>query len=206
MSIRPAGFLTLTPLLLLLLLLLGSATLSSPAWAQAQFKVVEADGSITYTDRPPPPGSARVTALRAGPLTPTGEGDALLPVELRQLVQRQPVTLFTTGDCVPCESGRKLLQQRGIPYAERRLGNDEDVLALERLTGARSVPALTIGPQPLRGFSETDWTAYLDAAGYPKTSRLPRSWKNPEPMAMSERTVGSGATSALPQASPPAAR
>ena len=41
------------------------------------------------------------------------------------------------------------------------------------------MPALTIGAQPLRGLSEADWTAYLDAAGYPRESRLPRGWQPP---------------------------
>ena len=34
-----------------------------------------------------------------------------------------------------------------------------------RLSGGRMVPALTIGAQALRGFSQQDWSSYLDAAG-----------------------------------------
>jgi hypothetical protein len=50
---------------------------------------------------------------------------------------------------------------------------------MNRITGGRSVPALTIGTQALRGFSDTDWHAYLDAAGYPRESRLPRGYQAP---------------------------
>jgi glutaredoxin len=106
---------------------------------------------------------------------------------LRLSLQRYPVTLYATNECAPCDNGRRLLQARGIPYTERRIVSEEDALALERAVGGRTVPALTIGAQPLRGFSDTDWTAYLDAAGYPRESKLPRNWQTPAPTPMVER-------------------
>ncbi|NLZ41216.1 MAG: glutaredoxin family protein, partial [Comamonadaceae bacterium] len=84
-----------------------------------------------------------------------------------------------TTDCAPCDSARQFLQRRGIPYRERRIAGDEDAQAFETALGARTVPALTIGAQRLRGWSEGDWSAYLDAAGYPRESRLPRGWQAP---------------------------
>ncbi len=157
------------------------------AWpALALYKVVAPDGSVTYTDRPPTAGTGRVTSLNRD-ATPT-TADTGLPIELRQAVAKYPVTLYTTADCGPCDNGRRLLQQRGVPYNERRVSTDEDAQALERLVGGRSVPALSIGPQPLRGFSETDWSTYLDAAGYPRSSRLPKGWPVPEPTPLTERS------------------
>jgi hypothetical protein len=50
------------------------------------------------------------------------------------------------------------------------------------------VPSLTIGAQQLRGFSEADWVAYLDAAGYPRESKLPRNWQAPAATPLVERT------------------
>ncbi len=156
--------------------------------AVAQYKVVQSDGSVTYTDRPPASGNARITPLgRLGSGAPAPE--ETLPLDLRQVMQRYPVVLYTTQDCVPCDSGRKLLQQRGVPYGERRVISEEDALALERVVGGRTVPALTIGSQPVRGFSETEWLAYLDAAGYPRESRLPRNWPVAEPAPVVDRAV-----------------
>ncbi len=155
--------------------------------ALAQFKVVQADGSVTYTDRPPSTGNARVTPL--GRLGSAATPDTSLPAELRQAMQRYPVVLYTTQDCAPCDSGRKLLQLRGVPYGERRVVSEEDAVALERVAGGRTVPALTIGAQPVRGFSETEWLAYLDAAGYPRESRLPRNWPTPDLAPVVERGV-----------------
>jgi glutaredoxin len=157
------------------------------ASALAQYKVVQPDGSITYTDRPPSDANARVTPLsrNATPLAP----ESALPLELRQAVQRFPVTLYTSADCPPCDNGRRFLQARGVPYGERRVATEEDAAALDRLVGGRTVPSLMVGAQALRGLSETDWTAYLDAAGYPRESKLPRNWQPPTPLPMVERAA-----------------
>jgi glutaredoxin len=104
-------------------------------------------------------------------------------------VLRYPVTLYTSNNCLPCDNGRQLLQQRGVPYAERRVTTEDDAMALERAVGGRTVPALTIGAQPLRGLSETDWTAYLDAAGYPRVSKLPRNWPAAPVLPLAEKAT-----------------
>ena len=170
-----------------------------PAWAL--YKVVQPDGSVTYTDRPPAATTARITTMGKAN-APTGQLDVSFPVDLRQAAQRYPVVLYTSADCTPCDNGRRLLAQRGVPYTERRIASEEDALVLERLSGGRTVPSLTIGAQPVRGLSETDWTAYLDAAGYPRESRLPRGWQAAPPTPLAERVP----VPALPsrQAPPPA--
>lgn len=156
------------------LFLLGLALGAGPALAQ--YKVVGPDGRITYTDRPvvAPPGG-QVQPMRAAAAA-AAAARAPLPLELRTVAERFPVTLYTSADCPPCESGRQLLQQRGIPYAERVVSSDDDTAALQRITNGRTVPALMVGGQALRGFLDSDWQATLDLAGYPKESRLPRGW------------------------------
>ncbi len=155
--------------------------------ASAQFKVVAPDGSVTYTDRPPVAANVRVIPMGRSGATPSSP-EVALPLELRQLVARFPVTLYTAADCAPCETGRQLLLRRGVPFSERTVASDDDAAALERLVGGRSVPALTIGAQALRGLSQTEWTSYLDAAGYPRESRLPRGWSAPPPTPLVQRT------------------
>jgi glutaredoxin len=181
-------------------LALAMACLVLPA--AAQYKVVGADGRITYTDRPPSDASARVTTItRGGSVIDTSPHEAL-PQELRQAATRYPVTLYSAADCPPCDAGRQLLTQRGVPFAEKRIVSDDDAAALDRVVGARTVPSLTIGSQALRGLSPTDWNAYLDAAGYPRESRLPRGWQAPAATPMVER---SPARAAAAPASAPAA-
>lgn len=169
-------------------LLPAALLLLSCGAALAQYKVIRPDGSVTYTDRPPIDATnVRITPLGRAVQAVAAPAETGLPIDLRQTAQRYPVTLYATADCAPCDTGRRLLQQRGVPYTERRIGTDEDALALERLVGGRTVPALTIGAQQLRGYSETDWVAYLDAAGYPRESKLPRNWPQPTATPLVER-------------------
>jgi glutaredoxin len=172
----------------LLLALLALPTMG----ALAQYKVVRPDGSVTYTDRPPVEPNVRVTPIGRN-AAGGGSPESSLPAELRQAMSRYPVTLYTTADCGPCDNGRRLLQTRGVPYIERRITTEEDAQALERLVGGRTVPALTVGAQQLRGLAEGDWTSYLDAAGYPRESKLPRNWPVPMPTPLVERTAAAPA-------------
>jgi len=150
----------------------------APAAAQAQqvYRIVGPDGKVTFSDRAPDPSSAEQQAspsLRAGAGVATQE----LPYVLRQVVARYPVTLYTGNDCTPCASARALLMQRGVPFAERTVNTAEDIDALKRLAGEASLPFATIGTQQLKGFSDVEWTQYLDAAGYPKQSQLPANYR-----------------------------
>lgn len=175
-------------------LLIACALASLAGLALAQYKVVAPDGSVTYTDRQPVSESAKITSLSRrseAASSPTGGETAGLPFDLRQVANRYPVTLYAGANCMPCDSGRQLLQQRGVPFAERRVESLEDSAALERLTGGRSIPSLTIGVQPLRGFNPTDWKTYLDAAGYPAESRLPRGWQQPPVMPLVAKQAAS---------------
>jgi glutaredoxin len=146
--------------------------------AQQIFRIVGPDGRVTFSDKPPLDNTP-ASAAKAVPLPgagAVGTDVASLPFELRQAATRYPVTLYSAPDCGPCGGGRAMLSARGIPFTERTVTTNDDVEALKRLSGAASLPLLTIGGQQIRGFSETEWSEFLDAAGYPKTSVLPRGY------------------------------
>lgn len=164
-------------------ILLCLITASPWAAAQAVYRIVGPDGKVTYSDQPPA-AAANVKAVTESGVAGSAASNAQLPLELRQAAGRYPVTLYTGSDCAPCNSGRSLLNARGIPYTEKTVGSAEDVDALKRLSGVTSLPLLTIGGQQLKGFSDTEWTQYLDAAGYPKQSVLPSSYRRPAPSAL----------------------
>jgi glutaredoxin len=177
-----------------------AALLLAAPLVQAQYKVVDNDGKVTYSDRAPSSSEGRVTALGArAPLEPA-EPD--LPFELRQAATKYPVTLYTTtGGCDPCNAGRQLLKQRGIPFTERQAITGEDVDALERITGGRDAPTLTVGAQVLRGYASDPWTQTLDAAGYPRDSRLPSTYQHRPVAPVVERrdpAVARGSETAAP--------
>lgn len=158
----------------------GLAVLTlAPALTQAQaiYRIVGPDGRVTFSDRPPA-SDGKTTSLGPGGRAPEA-GSAELPFEMRQLMSRYPVTLYTGEGCEPCTAGRSLLASRGVPYTERTVNTPLDGDALRKLTGEQSLPVLTVGGQQIKGFSSTEWDQYLNVAGYPKTSRLPSSYRNP---------------------------
>ena len=176
--------------------------------AMAQYKIVGPDGSVTYTDLPPPPGTAgRVVELgRRGTTAPADAATPALPPDLQRITARHPVTLFSGESCPPCDRGREQLKARGVPYAERSVSRAEDIDALQARTGARTLPSLTIGQHVLRGWTASEWEAYLDAAGYPRSSRLPPSWTAPPVQPLAPRTTAEpGAAAPAETAAAPAA-
>lgn len=157
--------------------LMALAALAMPgAHAQTVYRIVGADGRVTFSDKPP------VTADKVTATDRTGKSldlsGAALPFELRQIVNRFPVTLYTSTNCGPCASGRALLSGRGIPFTERTVNTAEDAESLTRISGENSLPFLTIGGQKIKGFSDSEWVQFLDAAGYPATSKLPTAYRN----------------------------
>ncbi len=204
-----------------LVLALGACLLASAFAAQAQtvYRIVGADGKVTFSDKPPVVAGKtndKVTATdRSGrALDLTG---ASLPFELRQVANRYPVTLYTSSNCGPCSTGRAQLATRGVPFAERTVNTNEDIEALQRLSGENSLPFLTIGGQKIKGYSDTEWTQFLDAAGYPAASKLPANYRpnpasplvavqKPAPAAppTAENPQTATATPTEPGAAPPA--
>jgi glutaredoxin len=150
---------------------------SSLLQAQTVYRVVGPDGKVTFSDKPPV-SSANVTATSQSGRA-MGIGGPSLPFELRQVVSRFPVTLYTASNCAPCSAGRALLGSRGVPFTEKTVTTAEDSEALVRISGENSLPFLTIGAQQIRGYSDTEWTQFLNAAGYPNSSVLPANFRNP---------------------------
>ena len=168
--------------------------------SQAQvYRIVGPDGKVTFSDKPPvTEGASRVGAASST----GGNGAAGLPYELRQVASKYPVTLYVGDNCGPCGAGRSLLTSRGIPFAEKTVNSNEDGQALQRLSGDRSLPFMTIGSQQLKGFSDSEWTQFLDAAGYPSSSALPASYRQPAATPLVAVAAAPAVTAAIPVARP----
>lgn len=160
-----------SPCLLMLTMLVWSVG------AQAQlYKWVGPDGKVNYTDTPPPASVKQVEkkAAQSGGSAYTG-----LPYELAELAKSHPVTLFSGPQCSPCDSGRQLLNARGIPFTEKTVASNEDIEQLKK-AGGDSLPLVLIGRNKQVGFQKNAWDAALTAAGYPESSKLPKSFSNPK--------------------------
>ncbi len=179
-------------------LLLLSALLACAAGAHAElYKWVGPDGKISYSDTPPP-ATARLVETRQLPNAADSGPD--LPYELAQAVRNGPVTLYTTADCLPCDEGRKLLAARGVPYTEKTVNDRNDTVAFRKAAGNEAkFPYLLVGRDGQQGFQADAWNRSLSAAGYPETSQLPKSYRNPPPQpAAPARTAASAPSDQAP--------
>ena len=145
--------------------------------AQPVYRTVGPDGKVTFSDKPPAEPKARITS--AAGASGGGIVSSSLPFELRQVAQKYPVTLYTGENCGPCQSARSMLITRGVPFSEKTVSTIEDSQALQRLSSDNSLPFATIGNQQLKGFSDAEWTQFLNAAGYPAASVLPSTYRQP---------------------------
>jgi glutaredoxin len=165
--------------------LLPLALLCCATLAQAQmYKSVGPDGRVTYSDTPPASAARQVEAR---PLPSAGAGPSALPYALAQAAKAHPVTLYTSDQCPPCASARAFLAARGVPYAEKTVSSHADIAALRAAGGEAQLPFLTIGQAREQGFEEDAWNSALNAAGYPQTSQLPKTWSNPAPQPAAPR-------------------
>ncbi|MBC7547382.1 MAG: glutaredoxin family protein [Polaromonas sp.] len=176
-----------------------------PLAATAQvYRIVGADGKITFSDKPPADSSAKATAPGSG--TANAVAGNSLPFELRQVATKYPVTLYVGNDCGPCGAARSMLTSRGVPFTEKTVNSNDDIQALQRLSSDNSLPFLTIGGQQLKGFADSEWTQYLNAAGYPASSVLPASYRAPAatPLVAAKTVVPTAAAADAPARTRPA--
>lgn len=190
---------------LLLLMLTGLTGMTgADAYAQNVYRIVGADGKVTFSDRPPTEVQAAPSGRPSGSSAAASSGVAL-PYELRQIANRFPVTIYTGADCMPCVNLRNLLSARGVPFTERTVTSNEDIAALERLSGSTVLPFGAIGGQQLSGYSDTEWMQYLDAAGYPKQSQLPSNYRQTSATPLVTVKAVAPAPSVTTKETPPAA-
>jgi glutaredoxin len=150
-------------------------TLASASAGAQMYKWVAANGTINYSDTPPPADARKSErkTINANSLN----SQANLPYELEQLVKTQPVTLYTMPNCAPCDEGRALLQARGIPFTEKTVNSADDIAQLQKAGGSSSLPFLQIGSVKQQGIDAGVWQQLLGNAGYPAASRLPKTYQ-----------------------------
>jgi glutaredoxin len=175
---------------------LAAAALMVPALAPAQSNVyrwVDKDGKVQYSDVPPTQEQKGLTQKRLG----GGYVDPQMPYAVTVATQKNPVVLYTGAACGdPCREGRDLLARRAVPFTEREVKADSaEAETVKKLVGALVVPVLSVGPKSLKGFLESDWSAALDEAGYPRT---------PLPGQLPARPAAAPEQAAAPAAAAPA--
>ena len=161
-------------------LALGWATL---AGAQQAYRWVDADGHVTYSDRPPPSGATQAeTRKLRGSVIET----SVPPYAVQQAARDFPVTLYVAPNCDACEAARSLLEKRGVPFSTVNVGDAASIKELKSVSGGGMVPVLKVGTDVVKQFEPGQYNASLDAAGYPRSVPKYAMPKKPETPAASD--------------------
>ena len=73
------------------------------------------------------------------------------------------VKVYTWSNCPFCVRAKDLLSRKGVPFEEIDLdGKDDELMALRKRTGLRTVPQIFVGETLVGGFTDL---AALDARG-----------------------------------------
>src|SRR5690349_22271923 len=96
-------------------LLLVLALLASQAALAQQYRWLDENGGVHYTDTPPPPTAKSGERKKL-------KGNAVgsqTSYELERALKTAPVTLYSHPDCKDlCQLAREVLNKRGVPFTE----------------------------------------------------------------------------------------
>lgn len=167
-----------------LTLLVLAVLLWQPLAAHAAFyKWVSENGTISFSDTPPPKGTSskgkaatvteskyRKPEVKSQPLAETGSSKAINEertlandVEAAKSADFPSVELYVTSWCGYCKKAKAFLTSRGVPFREYDIERDPDAAQRKaRLNGRGGVPVAVIGGKTLVGFSAE---AYQKALG-----------------------------------------
>ena len=136
----------------------------APIEAARLYKVVDEFGNVSYQARPAPLDPGVITEEKN-----FGDGGNKRPDNsLKQIARKNPVVLYTAPNCNSCDNARRYLDDLKIPYTDKNAqGNDEVSEELRRVSGALSVPVISVGKKVLTGFTKPWLESELKKAGYP---------------------------------------
>jgi glutaredoxin len=152
----------------------GTLASLTAAYAAAQgpvvYRYVDPDGRVVYSDHQPPANAREIEAKR---LSPNFIENDQLSLAAQRAQDRFPVTLYTFACGDLCDRAETLLNRRGVPYTKVNVREADGAEKLKKLTGESLVPVLQVGDKRVaKGFSDSEWQALLDDAGYPKSPPL----------------------------------
>ena len=134
----------------------------------ATYRWVDQSGKVHYGDVP----AEDAERVEQKKFSASPEADSAgLPYETRRAQKNFPVMLYTASNCKEaCSQARNFLNQRGIPFAEKKLVTQEEINNFKQESGSDQSPTLGVGKSYLKGFEAGQWNSELDIAGYPKTA------------------------------------
>jgi len=150
------------------------AIASASAWAaDTVYKVVQPDGSMVYSDRPPAAGKSDILEFRNLPASPLPESVIRFRAEIEKSMKARAAALkepqagelrfFTAKWCPHCRRAKAYLQQRGLPFTEYDSDTPDGMAAFVQASG-RVVPLLVSSAGRVQGYSEGKYDQFLASA------------------------------------------
>lgn len=139
--------------------------------ADTVYKIVDPDGTVRYSDRPPAAGRPADTfEFRHQPFSPLPESVLAFRAEMERSIRaraaeyRQPqrgeAQLFTATWCPHCKRAKADLARRGVTYREYDIDTPGGMAAFIQASG-RAVPLLVTQGARVQGYSESSYDRIL---------------------------------------------
>ena len=146
------------------------AMLSANAAEVKLYKWVDADGKVSYQDRPPPVGQK----YEEKSFTEQG-ADTRRDAEVKRekAASDNPVKLYIVQACESCGLVQTILDLNEIPYDHIDIEADEEAhKELVKVSGSARVPTMTIGDKVISGFDRNKIEDTLKEQGYPVAKQV----------------------------------
>jgi glutaredoxin len=147
------------------------ALTTTMASAETIYKIVGADGKITYSSAAPPTGH-KSTALRMDVAAPEASGASNASIERKQEAQAKQQkpsdtrvaelekskavfgrpTFFFGKSCRDCDAARSFMDERGIVYRDIDVDTVDGRRARNEVGGGREIPLLLFNGERISGF------------------------------------------------------
>lgn len=132
------------------------------------YKWVDANGKVSYQDKPPPEDNGKIERKELS------QEKSAQPEGLDELAERVPVVLYAIPKCASCDMARNYLKTRGVPFADKDASSDTAAQAeLRKRAGSLSVPTIVIGDKVITEYSQAWLESELNQAGYPQKAAAP---------------------------------
>ena len=128
-----------------------------PARAEI-YKVIGADGKVSYTDKEPPRDSGKTEKLKIQTYAGTPAVSAY-----NGSVKR--VTILSAQWCGVCTRAKAYMNSRKIAFEEWDIDKSEYALTKMNQLGAKGVPVILVGKQKMVGFSAETLEGMIKNAG-----------------------------------------
>ena len=145
--------------------------------AQSLYKWVDAEGNVTYQDRPPPDDVQYERQSYTGPTLTTGESDKEIgrtneiQAALNLAAENNPVTVYSIPNCDACDLVRLFLEKKQIPFIDKNIKDDLSTQQeLLEKTDSLLAPTVSIGDKIIDGYSKSALREALMEKEYPLES------------------------------------